>query len=280
MLKAHTEIKLANWEDFSKLVTKLEIGDPLKQSYIHRGQADAEWELLPSLVRHASKSGLSAEDTVELETSMLRGFQREAHLYLPPRKVHDEKEITSWWMLMQHYGAPTRVLDWTRSPFVALYFAVEQELGKDGAVWTFHPHTVDEHMGKTFSNFGPPTKLIDIIPHYTDRNAEERLYLLEPKTQTDRMAAQQIAFTVSQKVLADHGQIIWNATAERTDMSVYIKITIPANFKPVFLRRLREMNVTARTLFPGIDGLGKSAAELVKLKCWYASTDKGAGEKK
>ncbi len=168
---------------------------------------------------------------------------------------------------MQHYGAPTRILDWTRSLFVALYFAVEEYSEKDGAVWAVHLRTVRKWMEKTYKDYRPPGAFDNEAEHYWNDSADERLYVLVPKTLTDRMGAQQTAFSISPNALCDHGQILYNATAE-AEGDVFTKILIPAGLKPECLRRLREMNVTARALFPGIDGLGRSAGELTKLRCW------------
>src|SRR5262245_49922976 len=74
------------------------------------------------------------------------------------------------------------------------------------------------------------------------------------------MPAQQGCFTMCEQILAGHECIIGELGAENL-----WQLTIPANQKPDFLLRLREMNITASTLFPGVDGLAESVGELVVL---------------
>src|SRR5262249_45471624 len=74
---------------------------------------------------------------VEAEQLAYHQFLGQAHLFLDPSTLPDEKSLLAWWALMQHFGCPTRLLDWTRSPFFATYFAVSENLDRDGAVWAF-----------------------------------------------------------------------------------------------------------------------------------------------
>ena len=90
-------------------------------------------------------------------------------------------------------------------------------------------------------------------------------YLTDLHVQTDRMAAQQLLFTLSPRILADHGQLIAR-TLDRAAERAWQKLVVPAALKAEFMRRLRTMNITARTLFPGLDGVGRSIGELVTLE--------------
>jgi FRG domain-containing protein len=166
---------------------------------------------------------------------------------------------------MQHYGAPTRLLDWTHSPFVAAYFACENHPDKDGAVWAVHAGTVNTFTEKRISfaqaiqsgAFGEdyPPRAVFLGPHLT--------------RVTDRMLAQQMSFSVATETLADHGSLMREAFGDPSkypaNTVMFIVGIIPAKRKLEFLFRLRAMNITAQSLFPGIDGLGRSVSELVRL---------------
>ena len=105
-----------------------------------------------------------------------------------------------------------------------------------------------------------------------DRGYEEqpgsgvgRFHVTDLHVQTDRMAAQQLLFTLSPRILADHGQLIAR-TLDRAGDRAWQKLVVAEALKAEFMRRLRTMNITARTLFPGLDGVGRAIGELVSLE--------------
>jgi FRG domain-containing protein len=163
---------------------------------------------------------------------------------------------------MRHYGAPTRLLDWTESLYVAVYFAVEKEPDHDGAVWVIHPRGIRNACGIDEAWPSAP-KDLDV---FWRRDAPSILYTVTNKQQTDRMSAQQTVFTVSPQILSAHVQILEQAnTASKDPEKCYLKIIVPKELKVDFLSRLHRMNIAARAQFPGIDGIGRSMAELLRL---------------
>ncbi len=262
------EVLLKNWSHYVGMVEKLVDCPPHKPNYIFRGQADAQWDLVPALARLVKNSphNLELTEILELEKAALREFFIQAHHYLSPQVIasRSKLDLDVWWILMQHYGVPTRILDWTNSPFVALYFSCEQEPGKDGALWVLHPRTVIDAFKKKFDPYELPFMESDKREFYSKE--EEILFFLQSTTQTDRMVAQQMVVTICTHVAGNHSEILSGILAEeQRSFDVFLKLIIPQNLKGTFLRNLRSMNVTAKSLFPGIDGLGKSAAELLKL---------------
>jgi hypothetical protein len=103
--------------------------------------------------------------------------------------------------------------------------------------------------------------LDDLRMQWTADARPDLLQFVGPTRETDRMTAQQTLVSVSRGVLADHGVIIDNATDQQQDPGKpihFCKVVIPRQSKLPFLRRLHQMNITASSLFPGIDGLGRS----------------------
>lgn len=113
----------------------------------YRGHANKEWELIPKVQRNFEGS---EEELFRKERYYTNDFQSKASLFKSPSLPLDE--YSNWLTLMQHYGLPTRLLDWSRSPLVALYFAVsdESQYNKDGCIWMLTPWKLNEsqHLEK------------------------------------------------------------------------------------------------------------------------------------
>src|SRR6185312_10543709 len=109
---------------------------PPYSNWAFRGERDERWPLYSSLSRYLQNFGVAPEAWAEQEARILRIFKRKAHQYLEkPPAVDDDFQ---WLALMQHHGAPTRLLDFTWSPYVAAFFALVQTT-KQAAVWAVNP---------------------------------------------------------------------------------------------------------------------------------------------
>ena len=107
---------------------------------LYRGQKDARWGLKPGIGRPLEvyeARGYSLSDLLRDEDRMVQLFRRQAAAFLG-RMSKDGWEA---WVLAQHHGIPTRLLDWTFSPLAALYFAVERGFDGDNAVWMLYLST-------------------------------------------------------------------------------------------------------------------------------------------
>ncbi len=267
--------EVKSWPDFTTRAAQLDIGSPMTPRFAFRGQGIADWQLVPSFTRLALSLNPKAEQAIKIEDTALQEFQKQAHLHLPPGNAQMLRHaLVPWWIIMQHYRAPTRILDWTLSPFIALYFAVGQEPNHCGAVWALDVRTVLKHLREKYGAYKVPVSEED-YKKFKDPNAESNLHFGEHLVQTDRMLAQQTLSSVSPQVMADHGYIIAESLSHDAEKPLFVKMLIPAKLKPEFMRHLRAMNVTGRALFPGADGIGMSVAELIELGCRFASGDVG-----
>ena len=122
----HMEINIKDWSEFLNISHQLDVAKIGSISYAFRGHSKKEWLLAPTLLRHCDHQNKSIEEVLEIESLALAEFQSQAHLHLEPNILNRTTDTISWWTLMQHYGAPTRLLDWTKSIFVAAYFAVAE----------------------------------------------------------------------------------------------------------------------------------------------------------
>ncbi len=268
-----TAHRIDSWRQFDEGVVSPHASttSPLARTYIYRGQEDSTWSLEPSLLRLLKALKYDRGRALEVEAGLLARFKNRAHLFLdakvlPPGfgSLLATESSLDWWTLMQHYGAPTRLLDWTHSPLVALYFATLDRWDVDGAVWTVQRRQLNEAM---ISAFGEPPK--------QDANlwrADEpppRVLTFDQSRPTERMVSQQGAFTVSQDPLLDHVVGIESVAEEITESAgatvvVRRKYVIAAQAKQAIFRQLQHMNVTAAALFPGIDGLGAELREMAQ----------------
>ncbi len=127
-------------ESVAKMLGALKQQANTKQTIWFRGQAKANWKLVPSLARH--------EAHLKAESALIKRFMQNAapHIASPPR---DEWE---WIFLMQHHRAPTRLLDWSESPLAALYFAVQEKVTMTaaGAVWCLDPVALNKEANLKF----------------------------------------------------------------------------------------------------------------------------------
>lgn len=224
--------------------------EPAGARHLFRGQSNAAWRLLPGLYRRdsvpvADKTRESSFDI--FEAMCITRFFNEGLPYLPslPRGYSNDR------ILAQHFGVPTRLLDWSTDPFVAAFFAVEKWWEEtDAAIFMLLPDA--HHRPEDVRSLGPH-KAISLTPPAIDR----------------RIPAQKSAFTFHPYGPADEAFVplddrvdIGNqvTTSANTVTRGFAKIVIPQKSKRRILDHLLKAGVDRRNLFPGLDGVGADTA--------------------
>ena len=221
---------------------------------VFRGEGRASNELTTSLQRLGGPYP-------ELERHLLRNFRKYAH-----RDAVQRESTWHWLALAKHHGLPTRLLDWSHSPYVALHFATENAavLDEDGIVWavdyvraaTHLPaalrSVLDEEGSNTFT-----AEMIDraattlaALDGLADQS-EEFIVFYEPPSLDERITNQFAAFSFMSSVQARADE--WLGAHP----DLLRRVVIPAGLKREVRDKLDQANITERVLFPGLDGIAR-----------------------
>lgn len=226
-----------------------------------RGQSDTSWGLAPRVWRKEYADANEAEIRLEFEsvgTPLIQSLNT-------PDKWH-------WYFLMQHYRAPTRLLDWTTNPLVALYFAVCENDGVDGAVWVVDPWRwnrahVKYLYGPALAGWQETTPyLLDLEEAFdTDRDENQTRkkwpIAIEPHHIDRRIAAQGSKFILfgTQKDMTLSPAV--NRPRDKDGKHAILdKIIVTKKDKESLRVQLNEIGISERAMFPDLEGLGRHLA--------------------
>jgi hypothetical protein len=214
-----------------------------------RGQADIAWSLVPSLYR----KGFSSKETNINNRFRMMAKARYAHC--PP-----DSDAFPWLFLMQHYRLPTRLLDWSESPLVAVYFATDVEArdDSDGVLWALLPTHLNLQQLKRDAICVPGSgdlRQLCVEAFVGNRNNPDRRILSVLTEQSDlRHMVQQSVFTI-------HGCNTPISDLPAADTFV-ARIRIPAKAKPAFRQVLQIFGISRASLFPDLENLAVELASL------------------
>jgi hypothetical protein len=272
------EIEISKWRDLEKIRA-------LDGRWIFRGQANADWSISSSLERIHLTCDNSRLTALNHELFMLREFIRKAY------KISDMQLGTSkkieWLTVMQHYGCPTRLVDFTRSFYVASYFSIHSQNNNnsDAAVWAVNEKWLLEKSISFFEELAgtyKPLKLRDdwqdfilsssnefLNKSYNSLKSNEMfqikttLTLVEPFLQIERYARQKSVFIMPTNIGVPFEKNLLGILESgfNTDEYPIKKFILRNKFFADLAKELKQMNVTADVLFPGLDGIAKSISD-------------------
>ena len=250
------DVRVNNWAELNHALFESTWNADIRRfrsNYVYRGMSDAGDDLRTSLMNLGG-------NTREVEFHILRNFKKYAR-----RDAVRENNNWEWLALAQHHGAPTRLLDWSYSPYVSLHFATAN-LAKydcDGVIWAvdyvsahkFLPKKLRAVLSEERSNAFTVEMLesgVASLSELEKLSDVEFAVFLEPPSLDQRIVNQFSIFS-----LMSRPDVRLDCWLEKEHPELARRIIIPAELKWEARDKLDQANVTERVLFPGLDGLAK-----------------------
>jgi hypothetical protein len=225
-----------------------------RSPFAFRGMSRFDHSLSSSLVRLAG----SRADVRRVEVSLLRNFRKYAH-----GEAARTDSIWGWLALGQHRGLPTRLLDWTYSPLVALHFATDNpgDFNSDGVVWCVNfveaNKRLPARLRRILEQEGSDTFTVEMLAGFQTLREFDALsrdpfvIFLEPPALDQRIMNQLALFSVMSNPAAELSEWL------QRHPDLCRRVEIPAALKWEIRDKLDQANINERVLFPGLDGLSR-----------------------
>jgi hypothetical protein len=258
-IKTHKVVNIPEYLNFVEICTKEWFVEEITWGPWFRGQLDADWPLRPGLYRRKplKRNLRTIEDEIRQE------FAVRAPSLGPERPTNSWE----WYFLMQHSGAPTRLMDWTESALIGLFFAVKNRNEKDkrdAAVWILEPWQLNKFVTGVAEVIAPgdesemepsdvkrykawlPTRYS--VPGSLEQASPIAIY---PTHFSRRISSQRSCFTI-------HGNDPDGFENLPTGFGQYLrKVIIPGNCVHNIETSLSVAGIDELSIFPDLDGLGR-----------------------
>jgi FRG domain len=230
--------------------------DPLAH-WAFRGHYSEACGLTTTLERACEQNSIPPDQRPAAERKLVREFARKAYLYLPAQEIPDPDDTLEWFSLMQHFGAPTRLLDWTVSFEVALHFAFSRPAVDVRFVWAVDTQWLNDGAetlspGLNKNANGDKDKRGGHFRQHFLGNKKRFVSIENPYRINKRLAIQQGTFLCPGDVSSSFVQNL-KALGNSTGRAYCLRIQggCWSSIEDVLFR----VNINSEVLFPGIDGL-------------------------
>lgn len=240
------ERRVESWDEFMDLILKLTYKSKTRLWY--RGHSEYDWKLLPTVKRSPFNEG-----------NKERFLSTDFYIEACRRMKNTPVDKAGWISLMQHYGLPTRLLDWSESPLIALYFATvdyKMHESADAVVWVLNPvrlNSVQGYDGYLFPmDYETVTEFLE--PAFRERNEPNKIIACCSVENDLRMYMQQASFTVHSS----------NIPLEQDNLAkeFLYKIVIPKEIKGLFATHLDLCGYKLSNIFPDVEHISKELKEM------------------
>lgn len=244
--------------------------------FIYRGHSNhKKYKLLPGIFREREISpGHTTTEYSQLEYNILSDFISEACRFVKDIPIND---VSAWLEIAQHFGVPTRLLDFTENPLVALYFSCIGNPEEDAAVWIIN----EPAYNRKFFFEGPfvlalkskqmISKIVSEeivypdyqVQHYNNQNYIQWPWIYKPHYREERMNSQSSIFMIwgadrhplTDLINANEFMVAENVTNQ--EFGIICSIDIPANCKCELINQLNLCGINEKFIYPGMDGIGR-----------------------
>jgi hypothetical protein len=254
-MPAIPELRVTSWKELNEQVYEGSWNADLRRhrsTFAFRGMTDASADLRTTLLRLGGP-------TSRLEGHLLRNFRKYAE-----RERVPGGSVWNWLAVAQHHGLPTRLLDWTYSPYVAMHFVTHHvdAFDVDGVIWCIDydrtnrllpevlKHQLHEEGSYVFTA-EMLARAAGSLQEFDALNAEPFLLFFEPPSLDNRIVNQFALFT-----LLSSPQARLDRWLERQPDAAK-RLVIPAELKWEIRDKLDQANINERVLFPGLEGLSR-----------------------
>lgn len=223
---------------------------------IYRGQSKDSYELKSSITRNISKK----EELIQVEKRILNEFKKALNdkkvtqkYILLSEKNNDYENEWRWLEQAQHYRLPTRLLDWSTKPKIALYFAVENNLNDIGQFWIYKTPrnwTCDNHF-----DINPKSNTLNLISNSS--------FFLDSEY-INKIAEQRRSFQGGKFSFQDYENSLISLDKQEKLQDMIIKYTINPEAKRSLLEKLNEQNINKESVYVKYDDEIENIIEMIK----------------
>jgi hypothetical protein len=255
---------------------------PQDGDFCYRGQSNTQWSLVPSMFR-----GLIGRTLDDYELRQLASIERDIYREFGERALRHVNNDDKWLLLCyaQHYGTPTRLLDWSTNRLVGIYFAVCESLETDAAIWALDmsrlaaqfPKVVGRRaLGRGLRSEVMPKRHLSLfeavsrpIVHNPDPLPVNFFAVFQPPDIDQRILNQKGLFTVhvtfgvddlQSSLVVDHGDYLRQLETQ-IGQDLLWKFIIPKTRKVAIKLEVRNMGLDPSSLFPDLVGIGQYLTE-------------------
>jgi hypothetical protein len=249
-----SDLRISNWIELQEAIfagTWRSRLSRFRSTFVFRG--------VPK-VSHGLETSLQTGGFETYEKHLLTSFRK----YALRNAVHGDF-LWNWLSLAKHHGLPTRLLDWTYSPYVALHFATHdfRDFDVDGAIWCVDYKKTNELLPAALrkilededANIFTTDMLNQVARSIEEFDSLARtgdfVAFFEPPSLDERIVNQFALFSLPSSATMSLESLLGHREA------TYRRIIIPAALKWEVRDKLDQANITERVLFPGLDGLSQ-----------------------